>query len=102
MELPIHLSYFVDLLREILTGRIELIRPLQTLVWNRSGEITGFVDLDEKLRELVLDLDYFESDAHLRAEGANLYGHERLAQEVQAVLRDLEIELAKLPLPKTK
>jgi hypothetical protein len=90
MEAPIYPCYLKELLEEILKGRIELIRQFQSVVWDQSNEITGFAELDEKLRGLALDLDYFESDERIRAQGSNLYGYERLAQEIQEILHNLD------------
>jgi len=69
-------------------GRAKHIQRFQTIVWN-AEELDSRPDVDELLRELAYNLDYYQPDERIRADEPSLYGDEQLEDEIRSVLSRL-------------
>ena len=68
--------------------RAEHVKQFQMIVWD-AGELDHRPEVDEKLRELAYDLDYYQPNERIRAEDPSLYGDERLEDEIRSALTSL-------------
>ena len=87
----VDVSEAVKLMQEIVQERRalpEAIASLQQLVWN--GELTGSSAVQEILRELAYDLEYYQPDPQVRAEDTSLYDEERAIAEIEEALARIE------------
>lgn len=78
----------LDILKNILSNKKErtsLIKSFQERVWN-GEEFNSDERINEILRDLALDLDYYEPDKILRSESPSYYGDKRLESEVTDVI----------------
>lgn len=66
-------------------GRRRQIRSLQSEVWDTS-EVLFSAELDELLRDLVYDLDFYEPDVVSRAFDRTYFGDDELEDRVRAAL----------------
>lgn len=64
-------------------NRKELIKTFQNQIWKDD-------DANDLLRDLALDLDYYEPDENLRNEDPSYYGDEKLESEILEVLSKLK------------
>jgi hypothetical protein len=67
----------------------EVIAAVQRLVWKGAATDTLAI---ERLRDLALDLDFFEADPIKRKEDSSLFGEGRALQEIQETISFLERE----------
>jgi hypothetical protein len=77
----------IDLLHTTLQNPINLaeaIRRMQHEVFNREQAFSSAVD--EILRELAYDLDYFQPDPRVRSEDASLLDEERALEKIRVAL----------------
>jgi len=82
-----------DLLKAILTAQqltSQRIAEYQQLVWNASGIQGANTKQEEILRELALDLDFFEPNEAERAMEPSYFGEERARTEIQRALQAVD------------
>ena len=69
--------------------RPTLIREFQEKIWNEE-DYGNNENINEILRELAYDLDFYEPDKEWRKESLSYYGDKRLEQEVKVALEKIE------------
>jgi len=86
------MEHLVSMLKEVLVERSKrqsLIKSFQQEVWNvKMGEKQS--KALEILQELAYDLDYYVQDAELRQEDPTYYGDDRLVEEINSALKQIE------------
>lgn len=84
-------SEVLKFMREIVRDRRalpEAIGSLQQLVWKEP--LTGSSAVQEILRELAYDLEYYEPDPRARAEDSSFYDDERAIAEIEEAITRIE------------
>ena len=79
----------MDILKNILLNKKErtsFIKSFQERVWN-GEEFSSDERINEILRDLVLNLDYYEPDKILRSESPSYYGDKRLESEITDAIK---------------
>lgn len=89
LDLGSLISTLEKILRLPSSERLEEIQALQSLIWS-ADELSMPAGLEEVLRDLAFDLDFYEPDSSLRAEDPSYYGEDRLASEIRTALRHLK------------
>jgi hypothetical protein len=69
--------------------RVELVKEFQKKVLEIDMEDEPD-SLLEVLRDLALDLEYYEPNPEYRKEDSSFYGNERLEQEIKKALQKIE------------
>ncbi len=69
--------------------RYSLIKKFQERIWN-DDKYSNNKMVNEVLKDLAYDLDFYEPDDNLRKESASYYGDARLEEEIKAALRKIE------------
>jgi hypothetical protein len=88
------LGLLAKALREPIARKATIAR-FQTLVWDRKEPAVPPA-VDEVLRDLAHDLDFFEADPVVRKEDGVYYGHTRAEEEIRTALRkvrDMGVDL---------
>lgn len=70
-------------------NRLAHIQRFQEVIWKSDEQLGGEV-VDEVLRDLAFDLDYYEPEPTQREEDESYYGDERLEDEVSTALLQLQ------------
>lgn len=92
MKQHVDLTSLRGLAEKILTdksGRTRWLREFEALVWNTEEDI-GNAQQDEVLRDLAVDLAYYEPDPQIRKEDPSFFGDDRLEAEITSALRKLD------------
>lgn len=76
--------------------RVQLIQAFQKSVWQPS-EISENDRVEEILKDLALDLDYYVLDPDKRREDPSYYGDERVEEEIRSSLKKLERQGVAIP-----
>ncbi len=79
----------MDILKNILLNKKErtsFIKSFQERVWN-GEEFSSDERINEILRDLALNLDYYEPDKILRSESPSYYGDKRLESEITDAIK---------------
>jgi hypothetical protein len=65
------------------------ISEFQRCVWNESVAYPSQA-IEEAIRDLAYDLDYYEADPRIRAEDRSFFGEERALTEIRSALAVVE------------
>jgi hypothetical protein len=87
----VDVAEIVKFLRKMVENREELperVPELQDMVWKE--QLAGSSAIQEILRDLAYDLDFYEPDPHARAEDESYFGDERALAEIQEALEKVE------------
>jgi len=85
------LDRLIALLGEVLenpANRLDVVKSFQEAVWH-TADMIGEPWVDEILRDLAHDLDYYEPDPEARSEDPSYYDDRRLEQEIRSAIEKL-------------
>ena len=68
--------------------RVEHVERFQAIVWD-AEKLDHRPGVEETLRELAYDLDYYQPNERARAEDSSLYGDDRLEDKIRSALSRL-------------
>ena len=86
----------INILNEILEKpekRVNNINRFQKLIWNADKSFVENDLLWENMRNLALDLDYYEPDENVRNKNSSYYDEIRLKKEILSILSNINVSL---------